>query len=686
MAEDDLALGIEAAQTGELERAKSYLARAVRQNPKSEEGWLWLGRCLTNVEQRKYCYERVLQLNPRNAEAQSDLDHLFLSKVAEPSNTTENLFNEIAVRPDKKEDKADWKSNAVFLSIMGLIAGLCICGVPLLFLIYSGLLDPLIIPLRGDTTVVSPPIAVRIVSATPTILHGDTIISLTPSPPILVDTNMWEIRNLMSQGKHAEAVLLLDQKIQFAPESDEAYFLRALSYQNLMQQQRSQFEYLEYLDKGLADVDKAIAIRPDNGDYYMLRQYLLVSLAGMQEYRVDAEHITEYALDNAGAALSLGATLDEYPDRIYVIDLIYANRCRDALQQLQEMIDRTDPNNQSIGGLYHIQSQAYSCLGQVDKAIQMVDKSMFNNINMEWKHELKSIYLYQADRKKEALQLLNELIEQKPSYDGWRYYLRALIYQEMGEREKAEQDLMMGAGNTWSHVGLFSYVQGKMALQDGNRAEGITLLQEAEATLEVMYTPLQKRIRAELAQLGAQPLEMEPSVMLDVTPIPTIQARPTARPLQTPIPSGTPLVTMTPTPGISLPPNVQHAIIADLATGTDNLTLLPNDYPLIRFQPAEPIPVKQVKSLVVHLIAASNETTNPDIQIYFWVPRGGGWRYIAPSWGDNTIELPEDHILPEGDIFLAIRNWGKETVVFENVTLTLIVETLDGAIKVFGQK
>ena len=556
----------------------------------------------------------------------------------------------------------------------------------MLFLIYSGLLDPLTKYLGANTPIVETFVPFPMNSVTATAPQNNLFLSTTPNPPVAVDNNMWQIRDLMSQGKHAEAILLLDQVIQSAPELDEPYFLRAASYHSLMKQQRSQLEYQDYLDKALADIDKAIAIRPDNGNYYMLREYILVNLAGMQNNQVDGQRVSGYALENAGAALSLGATLDEYPDRIYVIQLIYANRCEEAVQQLQEMINRTDPNDQSIGGLYHTQSQAYICLGQIDKAIKMVDKSMFNKINMEWKYELKARYLYQAGRGDEALQLLNQLIEQKPSYDGWRYYLRALVYQEMGEREKAEEDLMMGAGNTWGRVGLYSYVQGKVALEDGNVEEGIAMLQQAEATLDILFTPLRKRIQAELEQLGAKPLEITPSVMLDATSIPTMQARPTARPLQTPVLLDTPPVTITPTPGISLPYNVDEAIIVDLATGTGKLSLLPGDYPLLRFQPAELIPVKQVKSLVVHLIPTSGETTNPYIQIYFWVPRGGGWQYIAPTWGDNSIDRPKDYVLPDGDIFLAIRNWGSETVVLDNVMLTLVVETLDGAIKTYGQK
>ena len=684
MAEDHLSLGIEAANKGDLESAKNYFARAVEENPKSEEGWLWLGKCLTDKEQRKYCYEKVLRLNPQNAEAQNELDHLFLSRVTEPSTSDSGLVSDPPGSLDSRERKSDWKSNRRFLGVMGVIAGLCLCGIPLLFFIYSGLLDPLAKYLGGSEPLLATSEPFVPNTPTATIWESNPSGPGTQKPPISVENSMWQIRDLISLGKHADAILLLDQVISSAPDLDEPYFLRALSYQNLMKQQRSQSEYQDYLNKALADVDQAIAIRPDQGDYYMLRQYLLVDLAGLQNYQVDAKYVSEYALENALAALNLGTTLDEYPDRTYVINLIFTRRCEEAIQQLQEMIDQTDPKEPSIGGLYHIQSMAYVCLGQVDKAIKLVDKSMFNNANMEWKYELKARYLYQAGRSDEALQLLNKLLEEKPSYDGWRYYLRALIYQEMGKRGKAEEDLMMGAGNTWEHAGLYAYVQGEMALEDGNVEEGIALLQEAESTLDYLFIPLQKRIQTKLDELGAKPLKLTPSVMLNVTSIPTIEARPTARPLQTPTLLVTSVVTVTPTPGISLP--TEEPLIADLATGTGKLTLFPNDYPLIRFQPAEPIPVKQVKSLVVHLISASNQTTDPDIQIYFWAPRGGGWRYIAPTWGDNPIDQSEDYVLPEGDIFLAIRNWGSETVVLENVKLTLVVETQDGAIRTFGQK
>jgi len=369
---DNLTLGIQAAKNGDTGKAKDYLANVVRENPRSEEGWLWLGRCLQDQEQCKHCFERVLQLNPQNVEAQQELDNLFLSIAVDRSNTLPASSKDIPISSEEKSREDNWISNPLFLRIMGIIAGLCVCGIPILFVINSGLLDPLTGSLPGKAPRASPTtVSFSVPSASPTIWNAATFISATASPSVVVNINTWQARDLIAQGKHAEAIILLDQLIQSAPKADEAYFLRAISYQNLMGQQRSMFEFQDYLDRGLVDIDKAIALRPDNGDYYMLRRKLLVDLASMQNFRADSVRVAEYALENIGAAISLGSTLEEYPDRLYLIDLIYSNQCEVALQRTLEMIDRTDPNDQSIGGLYHIQSQAHICLGEADKAIKL---------------------------------------------------------------------------------------------------------------------------------------------------------------------------------------------------------------------------------------------------------------------------------------------------------------------------
>jgi tetratricopeptide (TPR) repeat protein len=69
VAQDILSDGIEAFQHHQLERAQTKFAKAVIANPNSEDAWLWLARVIADRDHRLYCYQRVLEINPRNSEA-----------------------------------------------------------------------------------------------------------------------------------------------------------------------------------------------------------------------------------------------------------------------------------------------------------------------------------------------------------------------------------------------------------------------------------------------------------------------------------------------------------------------------------------------------------------------------------------------------------------------------------------
>jgi len=53
-------------QAGELEKGKQILAQVLKQNPRDENAWLWLALSVTDREQERYCFERVLKINPQN--------------------------------------------------------------------------------------------------------------------------------------------------------------------------------------------------------------------------------------------------------------------------------------------------------------------------------------------------------------------------------------------------------------------------------------------------------------------------------------------------------------------------------------------------------------------------------------------------------------------------------------------
>lgn len=63
-------------QAGQPQLARPLLVEVVKQQPASEEGWLLLSQAVTDQKQKIDCLQRVLRINPANAEAQSWLRRL----------------------------------------------------------------------------------------------------------------------------------------------------------------------------------------------------------------------------------------------------------------------------------------------------------------------------------------------------------------------------------------------------------------------------------------------------------------------------------------------------------------------------------------------------------------------------------------------------------------------------------
>jgi hypothetical protein len=63
-------------QAGRPQLARPVLVEYVRQFPASEEGWLLLSQAVTEQQQKIDCLQRVLRINPANAEAQARLRRL----------------------------------------------------------------------------------------------------------------------------------------------------------------------------------------------------------------------------------------------------------------------------------------------------------------------------------------------------------------------------------------------------------------------------------------------------------------------------------------------------------------------------------------------------------------------------------------------------------------------------------
>lgn len=463
MLTDSLKLGIQAARAGEFEIAQTYFIEVVKSDPSSEKGWLYLGHCLKEPQKRQYCYQRVLKINPTNQDAKKALISLEKPGDQEAKIQTISAPRATVSKQDKnsKEPKRAFIFRSWLVGGIGLGLFLCLGAVLVLFGILQGqsigLSNLLLIP--SD---ISTPVAEVIFTSTPTVTPSATP-TRTPRPTItLVATST--LMPSLTPYTGSLPITHWDQIIAADPENADAYYRRSDSRFYSTEAKGSISKYRDEIEKALFDIDTAIELSPEKGDYYSLRQRIYSQLLTTMDYTVDTQYIGTIALDNAYKAYELGTSLEDYPERIIVLNLIDSGRCSDSLKEVQKLMSVTPKTEVSYGGLLHIQSQAYACLGNMKDALASVDASMFNNVNIDYKKKLKARYLYELGRYDEALVLVNESISRYPEYHGFRYYLRAAIYYEKGMKELAKEDLYRGMSNTWSRGGFLLYVEAQFAL------------------------------------------------------------------------------------------------------------------------------------------------------------------------------------------------------------------------------
>jgi len=321
-------------------------------------------------------------------------------------------------------------------------------------------------------------------------------------------------------GNQIPEYSLWSQRIAQDPQDAEAYYQRAYAIYRFTRAIGSLDVYRSTFDLALQDISTAISLRPDIGDYYTVRLSIYDNLSGTTEYIVDSQYLSALAAEDANQAYKLGTTLDEYPDRTLINELIASDQCDKALSHVQKLIKELPSNDISMGGLLHIRSRAYACLGRLDDALQSVNDSMFNNENMEYKNELKAQYLILLGRYDEALPILDEEICHC-ELAGWHHYLRAEIYYHTGKKNLVPDELLIGMTKTWGRGGMLPYVQAQMALDEGKTDDAIQFLKFAEATFsDPIYNSLRWKVQKQIKSLGAQPLVITPSAPYLLTPAP----------------------------------------------------------------------------------------------------------------------------------------------------------------------
>lgn len=63
-------------KSGDKAKGKTVLIQIIKDDPRNENAWLWMSKCVNSLEQKKDCFQRVIAINPQNQIAKNALRKL----------------------------------------------------------------------------------------------------------------------------------------------------------------------------------------------------------------------------------------------------------------------------------------------------------------------------------------------------------------------------------------------------------------------------------------------------------------------------------------------------------------------------------------------------------------------------------------------------------------------------------
>lgn len=93
-----VAQGREALLAGDKAHAHSLLTAAVELDPRSEEAWIWLSGAQSSLGEMAACLQRVLEINPRNQQAQEGLQWIAAQETPAPPSIEAHTASQPAPR------------------------------------------------------------------------------------------------------------------------------------------------------------------------------------------------------------------------------------------------------------------------------------------------------------------------------------------------------------------------------------------------------------------------------------------------------------------------------------------------------------------------------------------------------------------------------------------------------------
>ena len=126
-------------------------------------------------------------------------------------------------------------------------------------------------------------------------------------------------------------------------------------------------------------------------------------------------------------------------------------------------------------------------------------------------------------------------------------------------------------------------------------------------------------------------------------------------------------------------------MVVDLENPVGPVKLGWNSSDLWRFQPAQPLDHREVKSLSVWLLSSDTFQRLPH-QILVWNFRLNMWGSIDNlKWGENRADTPNDFVSQDGDVIINLVNQNNSLeATVDTLGITLVLQRTDGSIEIHG--
>ncbi len=458
MTSEKLSNAIQLIKSGDKQAALPILKEIIQENPSDENAWLWLYSCVEEVEEKKYCLQQALVINPDNQGARSAL--MKLTDMESPVARQPVLGKAPPPEPAAESGAGtNRKTNPWFFALgVGVFLLLCVCACPFIYASNPSQFAPMIVRLFPLATEPyhTPVPALTAAAFTP----GDP--TATPQGTDITDPNFKKGVDAYNAKQYETVIDLMSAVIEANPNLAPPYRHRGMAYW-----------YLNDCKSGMPDVEKALSIDPNYASAWAAHGVMNACFGNLSLEILDYQKALSLDGSLAVARQNLGITYYEMQD--------YQKSVEE--YSLSVAIDPGRPEAWSGRGNAYYQLEQYTqAIADYKAALTLVPED--NHIYCRLSYSYFEIKEYQnafdaaksyirvnsrdCDEDKvsviqarsayalgdydQALQSIDQALLE--AQDPLNYYYRGIILQEAGRNDEAIRDLkyFLSTGYTGTEV------------------------------------------------------------------------------------------------------------------------------------------------------------------------------------------------------------------------------------------